>query len=354
MPESPDPRVTVITPAYNATLYLPSALESALQQTVQDFEVIVVDDGSTDGTFEVAAEFARRDPRISVIRQENGGIGSARNAALRTARGEWIALLDSDDMWLPHYLEEQLEILKMRPEVDILSANAINLGGAWDGQPYKAADGPLVDLSLLDLIRSEDAVCILSMFRRRILRTIGVFDDTMRGSEDYDFWLRAAAAGARIAFNPTPLALYRRRADSVSADEMRMLDAIVIPLRRIRALLPHDEAVIRAIDQQLARFSRRRLVVSARTALLERDFDGLRSHLARLHVATGKLRYLAAQWLSTSLPSALLWLYRCKELWVRQVARCRRRFRQSHSQYRPNLQQTRARGAIHEGFKSVS
>ena len=100
MPESPDPRVTVITPAYNATLYLPAALESALQQTVQDFEVIVVDDGSTDGTFEVAAEFARRDPRISVIRQENGGIGSARNAALRTARGEWIALLDSDDMWL--------------------------------------------------------------------------------------------------------------------------------------------------------------------------------------------------------------------------------------------------------------
>lgn len=354
LPEAPDPRVTIVMPAFNATLYLPAALESALQQTVRDFEVIVVDDGSTDGTFDVAAGFARRDPRICVIRQENGGIGSARNAALSRARGEWVALLDSDDMWLPHYLEEQLEILRMRPDVDILSANAINLGGAWDGQPYKPMGGPLVDLSLLDLIRSEDAVCILSMFRRRILRSIGVFDDTMRGSEDYDFWLRAAAAGGRIAFNPTPLAIYRRRADSVSADEMRMLDAIVIPLRRVRAHSQHDESVSRAIDQQLARFSRRRLVVSARTALLEGDWEGLRSHLAKLHVATGKLRYLAAQWLSMSLPSALLWLYRCKELWVRQVARYRRRLRQSHRRSRPGPRQTRTPGAVQQGGKSVS
>lgn len=353
LPESPVPRVSVVIPAFNATLYLAAALESVLQQTVQDFEIIVVDDGSTDGTFEVAGDFARRDPRIFVIRQENGGIGSARNAALGRARGEWVALLDSDDMWLPHYLEEQLEILRVRPEVDILSANAINVGGAWDGQAYKPTDGPVVDLSLLDLIRTEDAVCILSMFRRRIVRDIGMFDDTMRGSEDYDFWLRAAAVGLRIAFNPRPLAMYRRRADSVSADETRMLDAIVIPLRRIRAVCEDDEAVSRAIDQQLARFSRRRLVVSARTALLAGDFEGLRSHLARLHVVTGKQRYLAARWLSTSLPSALLWLYRCKELWVRQVAGYRRRFRHSHRRYRPSPPQTGTSLAIKQGFKSV-
>jgi glycosyltransferase involved in cell wall biosynthesis len=334
MPDTSVPRMSVIVPAFNSAAYLAAALQSVLVQTVQDFEVIVVDDGSTDATFQVAADFACRDPRICVIRQENGGIGKARNAALGRARGEWIALLDSDDMWFPDYLEEQLEILKRRPDVDILSANAINLGGAWDGQPYKRPGGPVVDLSLLDIIRTEDAVCILSLFRRAVLRDIGLFDDTMRGSEDYDFWLRAAAVGLRIAFNPTPLAMYRRRADSVSADEMRMLDAIVIPLRRIRALREHDEDVRGAIDHQLARFARRRSIIAARTALLAGDLNDLRSHLATLHITTGKRRYQMAEWLSTALPSALLWSYRCKEVWAQQVARYRRTSRHWHRQYR--------------------
>jgi glycosyltransferase involved in cell wall biosynthesis len=354
LPESVVPRVSVIIPAFNAAVYLTAALESVQQQTVQAFEVVVVDDGSTDGTFQMATDFARRDPRVRVIRQENGGIGKARNAALTGARGEWIALLDSDDIWLPHYLEEQLEILRQRPDLDILSANAINLGGVWDGRPYKPTDGPVVDLSLLDLIRTEDSVCILSMFRRDILRDIGMFDEKMRGSEDYDFWLRAAAVGRRIAFNPTPLAMYRRRADSVSADEMRMLDAIVIPLHRIRAIREDDEAVSGAIDQQLARFSRRRLVVAARTALLEQDRAALRSHFAELHAATGKHRYRVAQWLSTSLPSALVWLYRCKEWWVRRIARYRRPSGQSPLPTGgPRQVETGKRMAMKQGFKGA-
>src|SRR6476620_2025348 len=105
------PTVSVITPAFNAGRYLEHTLESAIRQTFTDFEVLVVNDGSTDQTRQIADRYAAKDPRVRVIHQNNGGIAAARNAALAVARGRYCALLDSDDLWFPSYLEEQLNIL---------------------------------------------------------------------------------------------------------------------------------------------------------------------------------------------------------------------------------------------------
>src|ERR1041384_4450574 len=95
------PSVSIITPAFNTARFVADTLESALAQTFTDFELILVDDGSTDETGSIAERFARRDPRISVFHQNNRGISVARNAALAHARGDLVALLDSDDVWLP-------------------------------------------------------------------------------------------------------------------------------------------------------------------------------------------------------------------------------------------------------------
>src|SRR5262245_44962868 len=152
------PTVSVVTPAYNAARYLGGTIESVLAQTYTDFEMLVVDDGSVDETFEVARSFAQRDSRIRLLRQPNGGTSAARNRAVVYARGRYLALLDGDDRWMPDYLEAQLEILETDRTIDVLSANMINQGGRWDGKPFHTGtNGPIRRITLLDLIEREDA-----------------------------------------------------------------------------------------------------------------------------------------------------------------------------------------------------
>src|SRR5262249_4567164 len=148
------------------------------------------------------------------------------------ARGRYLALLDGDDRWMPDYLEAQLEILETDRTIDVLSANMINQGGRWDGKPFHTGtNGPIRRITLLDLIEREDAVCIMTVFRRAVIDRVGGFDSSVQYNEDYDYWLRAAVAGCSIAFNPRPLGYYRRSAGSKSADEQAALVRIVDVLR---------------------------------------------------------------------------------------------------------------------------
>src|SRR4051812_8129426 len=163
-----DPTVTIIMPAYNAERYLAQTLESVLRQTFVDFEVIVVDDGSADRTAEVAQQFVQRDARVRLIRQPNQRVSVARNTAMAAARGRFFALLDSDDLWQPEYLAEQLRVLNEHPDADIISANAVNLGGPLDGSLWKTERPGIHPIYLLTMIHVEGSVSIFSVFRRRV------------------------------------------------------------------------------------------------------------------------------------------------------------------------------------------
>jgi GT2 family glycosyltransferase len=308
------PTVSIITPAFNAEQYIEQTIESVLRQTFDGFEMVIVDDGSIDGTAAIAARYARRDARIRLIRQANRGIAAARNAGLAASRGRYIALLDSDDAWLPSYLSDQLAVLERRPDIAVLSANALNVGGPSDGEPLLPMkdDGAVVPISLLTLIEREDAVSIFSVFRRDLLQAIGGFDDTLRRSEDYDLWLRAAAAGLQIAVNPRPLGLYRRRPDSLSADETLMLDAMRHPLAKVRERCGGRPEIRSAVDRQLAALTRRRLVARARAALAQGDMTALAARFAALADATGARRYRVASWLAGTAPMTIRWAYSCK------------------------------------------
>lgn len=318
------PTVSIITPAYNAAPFVVETLDSALRQTFSDFEILVVDDGSTDETAALISEVARRDPRVRLIRRKNGGISEARNSALSHCTGEFFALLDSDDLWFPECLERQLEILRSRPEIDVLSANCLNLGGTSDGKPLKPVGaGDVVDLTLLDLVRSEDSMCILSVFRRQVADTIGGFDPTFRGSEDYDFWLRAASAGFRLGFNRTPLGYYRRRPDSMSADVTAMLHTIVRALNKLRADRAQSPELTEAIDRQLLRFRQQERLEGAKRALVLGDRAAVETHLTALRDLTGSSRYATAAWLSRNAPRAITWAYAAKRFsrWITQAGR---------------------------------
>jgi glycosyltransferase involved in cell wall biosynthesis len=162
------PTVTIITPAYNVARFLSQTIESALAQTFGDFELLISDDGSTDETLEVARGWERVDPRIRVIVAPNGGSATARNRAMKEARGSYFALLDSDDLWQPGFLAAQLAIFHQNPDADVVTANAYNMGGSSDGRPLKPVGVPCRKLTLLEIVENEDAICIMSVFRRAV------------------------------------------------------------------------------------------------------------------------------------------------------------------------------------------
>jgi glycosyltransferase involved in cell wall biosynthesis len=221
------PLVSIITPAFNSARYIAETVTSALAQTFTDFELIVADDGSTDDTIDVVLRTAAGDPRVLVVTPSHGGPATARNAAFAVSQGRFIALLDSDDVWMPEYLTAQLDIAGRCPGLGVVTANAINLGGDLDGRPLWPSTDGVRTISIADLIVEENAVCIMSVFRREALERVGGFDPRFNGNEDYEFWLRTANAGFGIVQHRRPLGYYRRRAGSVSSDDVRTISGMI-------------------------------------------------------------------------------------------------------------------------------
>jgi glycosyltransferase involved in cell wall biosynthesis len=279
--------VSVIMPAYNVAPYVGAAMTSVLDQTFSDLELVVVDDGSTDATPEVVAACAARDPRVRVFHRPNGGLSSARNDCLRAATGPLVALLDGDDIWSPAYLARQVRIFEERPEIDIVTGNAWFLGGPSSGQPARPVPDPRPVPDLTRILADETAVFIMSVFRRRVYETIGGFDEALRTNEDYDFWLRAAAAGFLFYRNDEPLGHYRQRDDSLSVSELRMIRGIERVYYKTRPLLINRPGELAILEAQLTRFEGERLAAEARRALEIGDAAAAGDHLAALHKHRG-------------------------------------------------------------------
>jgi glycosyltransferase involved in cell wall biosynthesis len=303
------PAVSVIMPAYNVARYITTAIESVLTQTFSDWELLIVDDGSTDNTLEIATAYAHRDSRLVVIQQANSGISAARNRALANASGSLIAVLDSDDVWLPEFLEKQVRILEDHPDVDIVTGNAWFLGSARDGQLARPYPDRRPHPDLVNLLADEESVFIMAVFRRRVYETIGGFDEALRTNEDYDYWLRAAGAGFRFRRNDEPLGRYRRRDDSLSASELRMLRGVLRVYRKLRPSLLGRPGELAVIDAQIARFDTERVAAEARDAMDARDFVRARSCLRDLYSRRGGARLRVASLMARWTPSLLVKAY---------------------------------------------
>lgn len=196
------PRVSVAIPTWNRAHLVGRAIRSALAQTFQDFELWVVDDGSTDGTSQVVAEVA--DSRVAYVRHaENGGISRARNTAIRMARGEWMAFLDDDNEWAADYLERQLAVAASRPGAGLVycrarrhdaraSRHGLVFSTMREGRVFRhvlKGWGPLMSCTLL---------------RRSILIEVGGLDESLGAMEDCDLWMRLAQR-TDFAGNPDAL-----------------------------------------------------------------------------------------------------------------------------------------------------
>lgn len=298
--------VSVIMPAYNVEPYIEAAITSVLTQTVRDFELIVVDDGATDGTHAAAVRAAGSDPRVTIVRQQNTGLAAARNTALRRSSAPFIALLDSDDVWMPTYLERQLSTLEADPSVDIVTGNAWTLGGLYDGLPARPFPDPRPQPDLTTILADEYSIFIMSVFRRRVYDRLGGFDESLATNEDFDFWLRAALAGFRFARNPEPLGYYRRREDSLSASDVRMLRGVLRVYAKHHATLVALNPAIDLVDLQVKRFEAELLAAEARVAMENRDFSSAKEHIEALRERRGGPVLSVAEMMARWTPR-LLW-----------------------------------------------
>jgi Glycosyltransferase like family 2 len=227
------------------------------------------------------------------------------------ARGLYFALLDSDDLWDPTFLAAQIALLE-QSTVDVVTSNAYNLGGALDGVPLAPVTESCHRISFLRMLEHEDAVCIHSVFRRAVYDAIGGFDEQLRRSEDYDFWLRAARAGFSFLHSPAPLAYYRRRVDSASADQAAMLEAVATVLRRAREACLDSPPALAIIDRQVRRFEAGRFLAQAKFHLLRGEYRAAADEFEALAEANPTLVNRTVARASRYLPGPLLWAYRTK------------------------------------------
>jgi glycosyltransferase involved in cell wall biosynthesis len=304
--------VSVIMPAYNLAPYIEAAMDSVRAQTYQDWELLIVDDGSTDGTGSIVETYAAREPRVRLFRQSNAGISAARNRALRDASGEFLAIFDGDDVWEPRYLDAQLAILRRHPEIDVVTGNAWFLGSRQHGQPARPWPDPRPHPTLRSILEDETAVFIMSVMRRRVHETVGAFDETLCTNEDYDFWLRAAVAGVRFYRNDKPLGHYRRRDDSMSASEVRMLTGIVRVYEKLKPLLAGRASELAIVDAQIAKFQRRALAGRAKASLDRGDVRMAADDLAALRAQGGGFSVTVASMLARWAPHLFFRVYQMR------------------------------------------
>lgn len=234
------PRVSVVLPVWNSEAFLGEAIESIVRQTFRSLELIVVDDGSSDGSLRIAEEYARRDARVRVLRHaERGGYARALNAGIEAARGEFIARMDGDDVSHTNRLQQQVEYLEANPCcVAVGSAiEAIDASGKRIGVTYFAAGHEKIVAELLRGTTSLSHPTVVA--RKEALLAAGGYDPALYPSEDLALWLALGELGC-LANLRQPLLRYRRHEGAVGvrdrAGQMRMTVEIVNRARRVRGL----------------------------------------------------------------------------------------------------------------------
>ncbi|MGC9293177.1 MAG: glycosyltransferase family 2 protein [Acidobacteriaceae bacterium] len=216
------PTVSVIVPTYNRKEYLRPAVESVLSQSFTDHELIVVDDGSTDGTDAVVARYAAQWPGVRYVRQQNRGVAAARNRGIALARGEFVCFLDSDDIWKPHKLQTQLQFARANPQYAIYASDIDSFHECGIQQRcakqamYPVREGNV----LLDLLFHNWIQTSTVMARRSLLENVGGFDEAVgQFAEDWVLWMRLAARGP-VHFHPEALVFYRAHPASLTSQDL--------------------------------------------------------------------------------------------------------------------------------------
>ena len=295
------PTVSVVLPTYDRERIVGRAIDSVLAQTVPDFELLLVDDGSRDATAAMVKARYADEPRLRYLAKRNGGTATARNHGVELARGRYVAFLDSDDLWLPGFLASQVALLEARPEAALAVCDA-RFEGAWDGRgPTMFRDRDFhAPLSMEAMMRGAWAVPTAWCLRREALEGVR-FATQYRYCEDTEFLFHLASLGRKVVLNPEILAVYTRHAGEGGAVQKTDLR----PEHEISHLRMLDDYAAFAVDP---------------ADLSRRVFDRSRA-LARALVAVGRWREakpLLWLWLKRRPDSSTAWRWWLRSLLTRE------------------------------------
>lgn len=225
------PFLSVIIPCYKQAELLPEALDSLLNQEYSFWEAIVVNDGSPDHTTQVAETYSAKDPRIRLLIKENGGLSSARNAGMRVAKGKWLLFLDADDTVLKGCFSALFKKANQLPVSTLVQYGYqyISENGA---RIFHKTYPPIVESLLPSILSYNIGPCHSVIIQKEFADEVGVFDETLKSAEDWDFWIRAAKCGAKVEIIQEVLVNYRIQESSMSRQPVVMFDALETVLLR--------------------------------------------------------------------------------------------------------------------------
>lgn len=250
---SPSPavaRLTFIIPAYNAEQTIERTLRSLADQTCPGWQAIVVDDGSTDATREIAALWAARDARFRVLPQDHKGVSAARNLGVSAASSEYLTFLDADDTVHPQYVRRMLRAIRSVPGVEAVCCGSYRL--SVSGRTIERSAAPRLDMDPAGLCRRHPPAPLHAlMVRRRRVLEAGGFDPTLHAFEDWDLWLHLVRLGVRFAVERKRLALYWRSEHSLTSNGAQMMTAYQRVATRAGGLLDGETAGRQPSDQEL-------------------------------------------------------------------------------------------------------
>ena len=234
------PQISIIIPAYNAERTIIETLQSVWQQTFQDFEIIIINDGSTDRTVELIQTI--KDPRLKIFSYENGGLPVARNRGITRATGKFIAFLDADDLWTADKLELQLKALQQNSQAGVAYSWTCFMDVDKQGKvsflpssQYSFSGNVYENLLISDFVHSGSNTLI----RREAIDTAGEFDPTLKSCEDWDYWLRLAAKWHFVVI-PKYHILYRRTPGAMSSKVEVMKEASLISIEKAYRAAPPE------------------------------------------------------------------------------------------------------------------
>lgn len=275
-PESPIepgrvPDFSIVIAAYNAAHLIGDAVESALGQTLPPREVIVADDGSED---DIAGALARFGDRVTLLRIDHAGEGAAKNAAARRAAGEFVAVLDADDLYLPGRLEALGALAAARPDLDVLTTNAnLEIEGETIGTYYPLVAAFPPGEQVTGIIGHSSAIFGAAAIRRERLLAAGGFDEAMRTAADWELWMRLVLRGSRFGLVDEPLAVYRLQPSSLTADKAAEWRGCVTAVERVIATGLAGPEELEALERSRLTHLDWALLAEAERALRERGPD---------------------------------------------------------------------------------
>lgn len=252
--------ISVVIPTYNSSLYIVRTLDSVLSQTCLPDEIMIVDDGSSDNTIETIEKYKKQNKgtfgNIKLFQQKNMGAGAARNRAVKEANGDWIAFLDSDDIWLPKKLEVVKNVMSEHPEVTIIAHDE-----------YAVDENNMESMKLCSLHEGYDETRDLfvqlyegnlfstscMVIKKEVIEKAGGFDESLRSAQDYDLWIRCGMYG-KLYYIPEPYEIYVTREGNITANTYRRYKCEMRICKKYT-----DELISRVGLKQTKRIVRRRV-----------------------------------------------------------------------------------------------